>query len=364
MSGSTMHVIINLNGGGAERLLTNLLTQQSSTNGDTCVVCLQGEGVFRSSLESSGVEVIDLGMRRRRDTLSALFKLAELIRERRPAVVQGWMYNANIFASLALFLAGRQGTQLLWGIFCSDTCSNGDVRKNFFPVLGRFFSRYVDGVIYNAAQARDFHRAFGFREPRSLVIPNCVDTKTFHRDPGLRQSARLELGIPEDSVIVMIVARVDPMKNWEGMLDAVRDLPGIVTVGLGKGTDELPPQPGFMGLGWRDDVQRLLSAADIFLLASVSGEGTSMAMVEAMSCSLPCVVTDVGGNGSFIRGAGIVVPPRRIDSIREAILRLAKDRRLREQTGHAARARIATGYSADDVATIFRSFLETAGGAA
>jgi glycosyltransferase involved in cell wall biosynthesis len=364
MIGSTMHVIINLNGGGAERLLTNLLTQQSSTNEHACVVCLQGEGVFRSALESSGVEVIDLGMTRRRDTLSALFRLAELIRKRRPEVVQGWMYNANIFASLALFLAGRRETQLLWGIFCSDTCAYGDVRKNFFPVLGKYFSRYVDGVIYNAAQARDFHRAFGFREPRSLVIPNCVDTKMFYRDPGLRLPVRLELGIPEDAIVVMIVARVDPMKNWKGMLDAVYDLPGIVTVGIGEGTDELPAQPGFIGLGWRDDVQRLLSAADIFLLASVFGEGMSMAMVEAMSCSLPCVVTNVGGNGSFIGGVGIVVPPRRIDSIREAILRLAQDCRLREQMGHAARARIATGHSADDVATIFRAFLKTAGGAA
>lgn len=364
MSGSTMHVIINLNGGGAERLLTNLLTQQSSRNEQAYVVCLQGEGVFRSSLESSGVEVIDLGMRRRRETLSVLFKLAELIRTRRPSVVQGWMYNANVFAALALFLAGRQETQLLWGIFCSDTCSNGDVRKNFFPILGRFFSRYVDGVIYNAVQARDFHRAFGFREPRSLVIPNCVDTDTFYRNPALRLPVRVELGIPEDAVIVMIVARVDPMKNWEGMLDAVRDLPGIVTVGIGDGTDELPPQPGFIGLGWRDDVQRLLNAADIFLLASVSGEGTSMAMVEAMSCSLPCVVTDVGGNGSFIEGAGIVVPPRRVDSLRGAILRLAEDSRLREQLGRNARARVTKGHSADDVATIFRDFLEAAGGAA
>jgi glycosyltransferase involved in cell wall biosynthesis len=359
-----MHVIINLNGGGAERLLTNLLTQQSSVNGHEYVVCLQGEGVFRRSLESSGVEVIELGMKRGRNAPGALLRLARLIRERRPGVVQGWMYNANIFASLALLLAGRRDTRLIWGIFCSDLCANRGLRQNFFPFLGKLFSPYVDGVVYNAVQARDFHRSFGFREPRSLVIPNCVDIRMFYRDTTLRPPVRRELGIADNAVVVMVVARVDPMKNWEGILNAVRDIPGVITVGVGKGTDELPPQPGFIGLGWRDDVQRLLSAADIFLLASVFGEGTSMALVEAMSCSLPCVVTDVGDNGTFIEGAGIAVPPGQTAPLREALLRLAEDSQLRQRMGDAARARIASGHTANDVAKMFKLFSKCAEDAA
>jgi glycosyltransferase involved in cell wall biosynthesis len=364
MSVSTMHVITSLHGGGAERLLTNLVTQQSSTNGHAYVVCLQGEGVFLPTVEAAGVEVIDLGIRHRRNALDGLFRLAKLIRKRRPAVVQGWMYPANVFASLALCLAGRRGTQLIWGIFCSDICSSQYPWKNLFRRLGKLFSPYVDGIIYNAGQARDFHHSFGFREPRWLVIPNCLDTKKFSRDPCLRQPVRRELGVPDDAIMVVTVARVDPMKNWAGVLDAVRDIPGVITVGVGKGTDELPQQPGFIGLGWRDDVQHLLSAADIFLLASVFGEGTSMALVEAMSCSLPCVVTDVGGNSTIIGDAGIVVPPRHISPIRDALLRLAGDSWLREEMGRAAQARISTGHSADDVATMCEGFSKSNGGAA
>lgn len=362
MSRSTMHVTNNLEGGGAERLLTNLVTQQSSTNGQAYVVCLQGGGVFRATVEAAGVEVIDLGIRRRRNALVGLFRLTKLIRQRRPAVVQGWMYHANIFATLALFLAGRRSARLIWGIFCSDTYANQSTRKNLGG-LGKLFSPYVDGIVYNAAQARDFHHSFGFREPRSLVIPNCIDTEKFCRDPKLRQPIRREIGVPDDAIMVVIVARVDPMKNWDGVLDAVRDIPGVIAVGVGRGTDELPRQPGFIGLGWRDDVQRLLSAADIFLLASAFGEGTSLALVEAMSCSLPCVVTDVGGNGSVIGDAGLVVSPRRIASLREALLRLAGDRHLREQMGRRARARVASGPSASDVAAMFELFSKSAGGA-
>lgn len=365
MTGATMHVIPTLDGGGAERLLTNLVTQTSGGH-PAIVVCLRRQGVFREALEAAGIEVIDLGIRHRRTAIAGLFRLARIIRRRRPAVVQGWMYNANVFASLALRLAGRRGTQLMWGIFCSDVETDQYPSSSFplFRRLARAFSPYVDGIVYNACQARDFHRSIGFREPRSLVIPNCIDTGAFRRMPALRQPVRRELGVPDDAVMVVMAARVDPMKNWNGVLAAVRDLPGVVTVAIGKGTDLLPPQPGFIGLGWRDDVQRVFSAADIFLLASVFGEGTSLALVEAMSCSLPCVVTDVGGNGTVIGDAGIVIPPRQIGPVRDALLRLAADRPSREQLGLAARARVATGHSADDVAAMLDGFSRSARGAA
>ncbi|PYS85228.1 MAG: hypothetical protein DMF67_01640 [Acidobacteria bacterium] len=362
MSQFTMHVTNNLHGGGAERLLTNLITQQSSA-GRACVVCLHAEGVFRPTLEAAGVEVIGLGVKRWRDAPGGLLRFARLIRRRRPAVVQGWMYHANVFAFLALGLAGRRGTRLVWGIYNSDIYGNQSTRRNLGG-LGKLLSPYVYGVVYNAGQARDFHRSFGFREPRSLVIPNCLDTRKFRRDPALRTPVRRELSVPEDAVLVLTVARVDPMKDWAGVLEAVRDLPGVVTVGVGKGTDELPRQPNFVGLGWREDVQRLLSAADVFLIASAFGEGTSVALAEAMSCGLPSVVTDVGGNGTFVGEAGIVVPPRQPASVRAALLRLARDARLRERMGRAASARVSAGHSAVEVAAMLEAFTQSAGGAA
>jgi glycosyltransferase involved in cell wall biosynthesis len=359
--GSTMHVITGLHGGGAERLLTNLVTQQKTPNEHRCVVTLWPGGVFRPAVESVGVEVIDLGMRHRTDALRALFKLAALFRERRPAVVQGWMYHANVLASLALALAGRRHTQLIWGIFCSYVdLSEYPWTFRLVRGLGRLLSPRVDGIIYNAAEARDFHHSIGYREPRSLVIPNCLDTATFRHDPELRQLIRRELGISDDAIVVVIAARVDPMKDWASVLAAVRDIPRVVTVAIGQGTETLPPQPGFIGLGWRDDVQRVFNGADIFLLASAFGEGTSLAMVEAMSCSLPCVVTDVGGNGTFVGEAGIVVPPRQPSAIRDALLKLAADRRRREELGRAARARTVTGHSADDIAAMIRVFTRSA----
>jgi glycosyltransferase involved in cell wall biosynthesis len=205
--------------------------------------------------------------------------------------------------------------------------------------LSALLSRSVTGVIYNADEARDYHRQIGFRERRSMVLSNLVDPDAFRHDWQQRHAIRAALAIASDAIVVGVVGRVAPMKDWHTVQLAVRDLPGVITVAIGAGTRELPPQPGFIALGWRDDVVSVLSAADIFLLASAFGEGASLALGEAMLCGLPCVVTDVGGNAALAGDGGIVVEPRNPAAIRKAIVDLARDRPRREAIGRTARAR-------------------------
>jgi glycosyltransferase involved in cell wall biosynthesis len=335
-----MYVTVSLNGGGAERLLTNMLLQQPEARERVSVVTLLPGGVFRRTLEEAGISVTDLGMHRHRDALRGVFALAALMRARRPSVVYGWMYHANLLAMLALLLAGRPRTPLFWGIFCTDALgARFQWRSRLVRGSSAFLSRWVNGVIYNAEEAREYHHGIGFCEPRSMVISNCVDPEVFRHDSQQRGDFRAELGIKPDDVVVAIVARIDPMKDWPTVREALRDLPGIIAVAIGKGTDQLASQTGFIGLGWRDDVVRILSAADIFLLGSAFGEGTSLALGEAMLCGLPCIVTDVGGSSALLGDGGIVVEPRNPLAIREAILQLAGDRERREALGRIAQAR-------------------------
>jgi glycosyltransferase involved in cell wall biosynthesis len=340
-----LYVTIGLRGGGAERLLTNIVLKQKA-RASISVVSLVPGGEFRSTLEEAGIRVTDLGMHKATDALRGVFALAALIRERRPTLVYGWMYHANLLALFALLLAGRLRTPLIWGIFCTDDHERWPSR--LVRRLGAFFSRWVSGVIYNAEASREFHRGIGFREPHSVVISNCVDPEVFRADPRHRVELRRELGIRAEDVVVAIVARVDRMKAWPAMREALRDLPGVVTVAAGRGTTDLPPQPGFIGLGWRDDIARILSAADIFLLGSSFGEGTSLALAEAMLCGLPCVVTDVGGNAALTCQCGIVVEPDNATAMREAILRLARDPAQRRALGQAAQARASSLFSSSE----------------
>jgi glycosyltransferase involved in cell wall biosynthesis len=347
-----MYVTTSLEGGGAERLLTNIALQPNVRDRISVVSLLPG-GVFRPTLEDAGITVTDLGMRRRMDALAGLIRLAALIRARRPSVVHGWLYHGNLMAFLAVLLARQPLTSLFWGTFCTD--AEGDPwTVRLLRRMNVLLSRFVAGVVYNAEEARDFHRRIGFREPRSIVISNCIDPEVFRHDPEKRAALRADLGIGDDEVIVAVVARVDPMKDWRTVCEAVRDLPGVVTLAIGKGTEELPPQPGFLGLGWRDDVVRILSAADLFLLGSAFGEGTSLALGEAMLCGLACVTTDVGGNSSLIGDAGVVVEPRNAAAIREAIVQLAHDRERREALGRAAYRRAMAAPSAEQTVGLIR----------
>jgi glycosyltransferase involved in cell wall biosynthesis len=249
----------------------------------------------------------------------------------------------------ALLLAGQPRAPLFWTVFSTDSIGpRVCLRSRVVRRVSALLSRWVTAVIYNAEEARDYHRRIGFRERRSVVLSNVIDPEAFRHDRRQRGALRAALAIGADAVVVGVVGRVVPMKDWRTVQLAVRDLTGVVTVAIGAGTSELPPQAGFIGLGWQDDVAAVLSASDIFLLGSAFGEGTSLALGEAMLCGLPCVVTDVGGNAALAGDGGIVVQPRDPEAIRDAILQLVRDRTRREAIGRTARTRGLAAVSRDD----------------
>lgn len=345
-----MYVVYSLNGGGAERLLTNIILQQSHRDSIVVVSLIPG-GTFRPTLEEAGATVTDLGMAHYADVLRGAWKLARLMRARRPAVVHGWDYFGNLLAFIAMMMRGRFSNppRLFFAVFCTDLAAQ-KTKWRFRAVirLNALLSSRVDGVVYNGVEVRDFHRRIGFREKRTVVISNSIDAEFFQHDAERRAMMREELGIAANDVVVVIVARVDPMKDWPAMCEAVRAIPGVVTIAIGEGTTSLPPQDGFIPLGWRDDIVSVLSAADLFLLGSAFGEGTSLAVGEAMLCGLPCVVTDVGDNGTLVGDAGIVVAPRNAAAMRNAIIELARDPERRRMLGRIARTRAAAATSRDD----------------
>ncbi len=107
-AGDVLHVITGLHTGGAEGQLAALATHNHAAGRDVTVVSLTPGGAHRESLATAGVPVFDLGMRRGRPSLSALSRLAALIRRVQPAAVQGWMYHADLLATIALTLSGRR----------------------------------------------------------------------------------------------------------------------------------------------------------------------------------------------------------------------------------------------------------------
>ena len=116
-----MHVITDLDVGGAERMLVSYLTSNRSCAPDCFVVSLLTGGYFAELLRGAGLFVHEMNMGKTLGNLLSLFKIAALIRHEKPDVIQSWMYHADLVSTLALLISGRiRKTHLYWGVRCSD----------------------------------------------------------------------------------------------------------------------------------------------------------------------------------------------------------------------------------------------------
>jgi glycosyltransferase involved in cell wall biosynthesis len=215
--------------------------------------------------------------------------------------------------------------------------------------------RSVRGVYAISSSALDnFLNIFGkFIQPDTLmeVIVNGVDTVRFQPNAVHRVKARETLGIPQDSLVMGTVGRLDKQKRPEAILSVFvelkRTFPNLylVLVGTGSLEQSVRRQVEALGLarsvifvGFTDRVENLLPAFDLFvILSSVEGFGTATA--EAMACGLPVVGTDVAGTRDILSNtkAGILVPVEDQETTVKACARVLGDNNLRVTMAKAAR---------------------------
>jgi glycosyltransferase involved in cell wall biosynthesis len=157
------------------------------------------------------------------------------------------------------------------------------------------------------------------------------------------------------------VGRNAPQKNWERLFEVIHRVDGLITLAVGPGTETLPEQRGLIRLGPHFAMSQLYPAADVFLLASAFGEGTSVAMSEAMACGLPVVVTDIGDNGEIGRNAGFAVPNGDLSGFAAAIDKLRDNPMLRCRLGKAARNLALDQFSAEQALMPLMQLYESLG---
>ena len=115
-----VHVINDLEIGGAEIMLSNLLFSMDHTSFNAIVVSLRGRGPVALRIEEQGIQVRALGMERGTARLSDLMLLSEWFRQIRPHAVQTWMYHSNLAGGLASKLSG--GMPVVWGMAAPKSC--------------------------------------------------------------------------------------------------------------------------------------------------------------------------------------------------------------------------------------------------
>lgn len=350
-------VITDLDVGGAERALVNLAVRLDRSRWSPVVLNLSGEGVLAEPIRRAGIVCESLNLDRRRP-LWGVLKLARALRRHRPALVQSFLFHANLAARLAAPLAGRP--EVVGGIRVAER------QKRWHRTLDRITQRLTRGAVCVSEGVRRFSiETAGLDPSRLVVIPNGVDPERFDR---AKPAARADFGADDGDFLALTVGRLDPQKGLADLLDAAeRIIPihprfRLAIVGDGPLRGWIDAQIAersvlagrVLRLGRRDDVPELLRSADL-LVHPALWEGMPNAVLEAMAAGLPVVATAVEGAEELVvpGRTGWLVPPANPGRLAGAVLEALGDPETSKMRGRAGRERVAAEYSLNRAVSLY-----------
>ena len=299
-----VHVVNNLNYGGMERLVAEMVQRTDPTRFELHVLALGYMGHFGEGLEGLATLHVADPM----PSWSMLYPrgLARQFERIHPDVAHlhsGVLYKASLAASMA---------RVPYQIYTDHGRGNPDPWTH--RMIDRRAAHRVDAIVAVSDRLKQHLIEFMPDAARISVIPNGVDTERYvPRDDD--SDFRTEIGIAPDVPVIGSVGRLETIKGYGVMIDAFARLraswttspkPILVLVGDGSERQLLEQSAAALGiadsvhfLGWRSDIERIARSFTLFSMSSHS-EGTSVSLLEAMSSGLCPVVTNVGGNAAVL----------------------------------------------------------------
>jgi L-malate glycosyltransferase len=287
--------------------------------------------------------------------LGSAARLALAVRRHRVDILHAHTSHAHWHACVARALARRGAVVATRRV---------DFPPNDNP-LTRWKYRNADRVVAISKCIQDILRDYGVPGGKTELIYSAQDPARFDVDPLPRE----ELGVPPDAPLLLCVAALVGHKDHATLL---RAMPGLLRAvpearlllaGEGELRQQLERQAADLGLGAsvrflgnRDDVPRLLRAADVLVLPSKM-EGLGSVLWEAMACRLPVVACAAGGIPEVVADGetGLLVPVGDADALANALARVLADPALAHTLGENGRARFQQLGTTD---TLVRRYLE------
>jgi glycosyltransferase involved in cell wall biosynthesis len=280
-------------------------------------------------------------------------------------------------------LIWREGVRLVYGNNISSSSRNALIAAKLAGVpfichvreigwdwtwRGSWFLRFAAAAIAVSEACSDSVSRFLPRE-RLHVVYNGVEPTERHADRTAARSHLLaEIGLSADSFVVINVAHLGPRKGQEYAVEAMarlgREAPSVQLVLVGaldrdseyvRKVRGMIQEMGLEGrvslLGFRQDVDRLLQGADLYL-HTATREPHARSVIEAMDVGLPVVAFAVDGVAETVVSGhtGYLIPSGDTSMLASAILKLAADRSLRQQLGLNGRRRVVQHFSAQATA--------------
>ncbi len=331
--------------GGGEKWLVRQASCWKQRGHEPLLLCQPASGVQRHARES-GLPTVALPMPHDL-SLRAVGAIAGALRGFQPNLVLCCNERAFRLAAPATRLAGSP--PLVYRNGLTATFKNKAINR----LLGRWMTRLV--VI--SEPLREEMASYGWiPEDRLQIIRNGIDLRPYQPDPVARERVRAEVGCVGDTVVAAILARVTPDKGQVETIDALAAIasrhPRAELWIVGEGTlrpqleaqvRELKLESRVRFLGFRTDIPAVLQAVDIVVQAS-HREGLGNTLLEAMAAARPIVASTAGGIVDVVvpEETGLLVPPRDVPALAQALDRVYGDATVRERFGAAGRRRAET----------------------
>ncbi len=240
------------------------------------------------------------------------------------------------------------------------------LRRAVVYALEGIASRCSHGeLVQNAEDVRTIRRFHLAARRKVCHLGNGVDLTRFRPgrlDDVERRALRAGWGVGDDVIVAGTVGRLVAEKGYPELFEAAASLPPAIRVVVVGGNDPAKPdaldestmaraeEAGVVFLGHRHDVDHILGAFDLFVLAS-HREGQPRAAMEAAACGLPIVATDIRGCRQVVDDGvtGRLVPAYDATALGEAIGGLAADAELRAQMSAAAVCKATSEFDEGDV---------------
>lgn len=316
------------------------------------VCCLNGGSRFVQRLEELTVATFNLHLPHLQTPgqLIKSLRLKTILRRFSPDIVQTYGYTSDVL--VPLLCLPRRGKRVV-------TTRRGQDGSTKHQRLRRLTTPFADRIICVSQATADFVRQSERTSAnRITVIPNGVSCRS---TPNRRTVA--------ERIIFGTLGNVKPVKGTDILLRAFLNFPDEANVELrvaggvaGPWATELvrsasaSTKAGKIHFsGFCTEPREFLNGLDVFVLPSRS-EGMSNALLEAMACGLPCVVTDVGSNAEVVRGNGVgalVCRPEGAELFR-SISALYADPELRTRLGAEAHRIVRDNYSIEQMVDSYR----------
>ena len=348
------HLLSNPGIGGIEKMLSNLVPRFDKSLFDVQIVNLQTQSRCYELWDRCDVRYHCLPTPGT-FLLGCVPRLARLFWKERPDIVEIYGSRAEIIGRLAAKIAGVP-------VVLTGTLDTHEWRKWYHVWLDRITRWTVAGWIPNSeACKRRLIEVEKHPAPKIKVIYDGIDISAWTRrdDSRIRQHLCEEFNCNEQAILCVTVANLRYQKGHPFLIEAV---PRVLKVNpnmrfLLVGTDflngqlqrscrDLGIEKAVIFAGYRGDIRDIYEAADVAVLPSLY-EGLPISLIEAMSMELPVVSTTVSGIPELVVDdvTGLLVPPKDVDALTEALVKIGASPEKRRQMGQAGRQRVLEKFS-------------------